>query len=125
MNSILKKAGLGVAMAATALTVAAPAEAQYYRHRDRGDATGAAIVGGIIGLGIGAAIASSNNNRYYDRGYYNNGYIDRGYYDNRYYDRGYYPRNGYYDYNYRPRRCWVERRYDPYYGRGVPVRVCG
>ena len=57
MNSILKKAGLGVAMAATALTVAAPAEAQYYRHRDRGDATGAAIVGGIIGLGIGAAIA--------------------------------------------------------------------
>lgn len=127
MNSLLKKAGLGVAMAATALTVAAPASAQRYgyRHYDRGgDAAGAAIVGGIIGLGLGAAIASSNNNRYYDRGYYNNGYYDRGYYNNGY-DRGYYPRNGYYNYDYRPQRCWIERRFDPYYGRGVPVRVCG
>ena len=122
MNNFLKKAGLGVALAATALTASAPAEAQRYggyRHYNRGgDTTGAAIVGGIIGLGVGAAIASSNNNRRYDRGYYNNGY---GY---GYQQPGYYPRAGYYN-DYRPRRCWVERRFDPYYGRGVPVRVCG
>jgi len=125
MSNFLKKAGLGVAMVATAMSVAAPADAQRYgyRHHNRGgNAAGAAIVGGIIGLGIGAAIASNNNNRYYDRGYYNNGYYNNGYAQ---YDRGYYPRNGYYNYNYRPRRCWIERRFDPYYGRGVPVRVCG
>ena len=132
MTNFMKKAGLGIAMAATTLAVAAPADAQRYgyRHYNRGgDATGAAIVGGIIGLGLGAAIASSNNNRYNDRGYYNNGYYNNGYgqYDRGYnpYDRGYYPRNGYYNNNYRPQRCWVERRYDPYYGRGIPVRVCG
>lgn len=126
MNTIIKQAALGVAMAATALTVAAPAEAQRYygRHYNRGgDAAGAAIVGGIIGLGLGAAIASSNNNRYYDRGYYPQG--NYYYPQNNYYDRGYYPRQSYYNYDYRPQRCWVERRYDPYYGRGVRVRVCG
>ena len=122
MNDILKKAGLGVALAATALTVAAPADAQRYRgyrHHRGGNAAGAAIVGGIIGLGLGAAIASSNNNRYYDRGYGNRGY---GY---GYGQPGYYPRAGYYNRDYRPRRCWVERRYDPYYGRPISVRVCG
>ena len=117
MNAMIKKMGLGVALAATALTASAPANAQRwggYRHYNRGgDTAGAAILGGIVGLGVGAAIASSNNNRYYDRGYYGGGY----------YDRGYYPRQGYYNYDYRP-RCWVERRYDPYYGRGVRVRVC-
>lgn len=118
MNSLLKKAGLGVALAATAITASAPAEAQRwggYRHYNRGgDTAGAAILGGIVGLGVGAAIASSNNNRYYDRGYY---------------DRDYYappPRAYYYDdynYNYRP-RCWNQWRWDPYYGRNVRVRVC-
>jgi hypothetical protein len=121
MNNLLKKAGLGVALAATAITVSAPAEAQRwggYRHYNRGgDTAGAAILGGIVGLGVGAAIASSNNNRYYDRGYY---------------DRDYYapppPRSYYYDdynynYNYRP-RCWNQWRWDPYYGRNVRVRVC-
>ncbi|VVS99263.1 conserved exported hypothetical protein [Sphingomonas sp. EC-HK361] len=118
MNSLLKKAGLGIALAATAITASAPAEAQRwggYRHYHRGgDTAGAAILGGIVGLGVGAAIASSNNNRYYDRGYY---------------DRGYYappPRAYYYDdyrYNYRP-RCWNQWRWDPYYGRDVRVRVC-
>ena len=116
MNGLMKKAGLGIALAATALTATAPADAQRYRggyggYRGyhHGDTTGAALLGGIVGLGVGAAIASSGN-----RGYYNGG---------GYYDRGYYPRGGYYSYDYRP-RCWVERRYDPYYGRGVRVRVC-
>ena len=69
-----------VAAATMAVGAAAPAEAQYYRHRDRGiDAgdvlTGVAVVGGI------AAIASAigNSNRY-DRGYgYNGGYVREGY----------------------------------------------
>ncbi len=124
MNGLMKKAGLGIAMAATALTAAAPADAQrwggyYGRHRG-GDATASALLGGIVGLGVGAAIASSNRNRYYDRGYYYDAppppppvYRDRGFYR----DRGYY-----YD-NYRP-ACWTEYRYDPYYGGRVPVQIC-
>ena len=127
MNGLLKKTVLGGALAATALTAAAPAEAQYrggyrggYRHHDGIGAGGAAVLGGIVGLGLGAAIASGNNrDRYYDRGYYN-GPGPRGYY----YDS--YPRDGYYNdyrYNYRP-RCYVERRWDGYYGRPVDVRVC-
>jgi hypothetical protein len=122
MNSILKKAGLGLALAATALTAAVPAEAQWrggYRggyhggyHRG-GDAAGAALLGGIVGLGVGAAIASNRGGGYYDRGYYNG---PRGYY----YDG---PRYYYNDY-YRGPRCWTSYRWDPYYGENVPVRVC-
>src|SRR3569623_1340990 len=109
MTTLLTKAVMGATLAATALTVAAPAEAQYYRGRHYhrgGDATGAAIVGGIAG----AAIASSNNR-------------DRYYRDDYYYNQ---PRYNYYNeypqYNYR--ECRIERRYDPYYGRSVRVRVC-
>ena len=36
-----------------------------YHHGGGGNAAGAAIVGGIIGLGVGAAIASQGYNRYY------------------------------------------------------------
>lgn len=82
MNGLLKKAGLGIALAATALTAAAPADAQRwgryggwhggYRHYDRGGNVAAgALLGGIVGLGLGAAIADSNRDRYYDRRYYN------------------------------------------------------
>ena len=115
MNGFLKKAGLGVALAATALTAAAPADAQrwggryrpYYHHGGEGAA--GALVGGIIGLGIGAAIASSNRPRYY--------------YDAPppppppayYYERPYY--------NYYP-RCYTSWRWDPDWGREEPVRVC-
>lgn len=131
MTTLLTKTVLGSVLAATALTAAAPAEAQYRgyrggRHHDGIGSGGAAVLGGLVGLGLGAAIASSNNrDRYYDRGGYDRGYYDgpgpRGgyYYDN-------YPRGGYYqDYrrNYRP-SCYVERRYDPYWGRRVDVRVC-
>ena len=79
---------------------------------------------GIAGRAVGAALASNRNDRYRD-GYYDRGY--RGYYDDRYYrgggyyNRGYYDR-GYYDRGYRG--CYVERRYDPYYGRSVRVRIC-
>jgi hypothetical protein len=115
MNGVLKKAGLGIALAATALTAAAPADAQRwgrgYRGHRGGDVAGAAVLGGILGLGVGAAIASNNRGRYYDRGYYNDGYY-RGPPVRSYYRQDYYP------------RCWTEWRGDPYYGGGVPVRVC-
>jgi hypothetical protein len=117
MNGLIKKAGLGVALAATALTAAAPADAQRFRrhHRGGGDVAAGALLGGIVGLGIGAAIASNNRDRYYDRGYYDRGYYDQGYYyalpprviyRERYFAprplyRGYYPAprfRGYYGY---------------------------
>jgi len=132
MTSLLKKAGIGIALGATVLTAAAPAEAQYrgryYGRHYRGDA-GPAIIAGVAGLAIGAAIASNNNryyrDGYYDRRFYRDRYYDRGFYDRGYYDRGYYPRRGFYD-GYRGRfpRCFVERRWDPYYGQPVRVRVC-
>ena len=113
MNGLMKKAGLGIALAATALTAAAPADAQRwgrgyrgggwggYHHRGGGNAAGAAVLGGILGLGVGAAIASSNRDRYVDRGYYNGGYYDGP------------PVRTYYRQDYRP-RCWSEWRVDPY-----------
>lgn len=125
MNKFLTKAVLGTTLAATALTAAAPADAQRYRRWHRDNDAGVAIAGGIVGLALGAAIASSANDRY-DRDYY---YRSRGYradYDDYYYrERGYYPPDGYYAYRYRDyRHCWVERRYDPYWDRSVRVRVC-
>jgi len=114
MKTFLKKAGLGVALGATTLGLAAaPAQAQRwhggYHHYHHGDAAGAALLGGIVGLGVGAAIASDHD-RYYDRGYY----APPPYYGDDYYG---------YRYDYRP-RCYVQSRWDPYYGRPVPVRVC-
>lgn len=122
MTGLIKKAVLGTAMAASALAASAPADAQYYRGRGHrgGDTAAAAILGGIVGLGVGAAITSSNNRgRYYDRGYS----YDRGYYDDGYYQRprGYYYND--YNYNYRP-RCFIERQYDQWNGRPYDVRVC-
>lgn len=71
-----RKATLAIALAASALASATPAMADPYygRHRGRGgDTAGAAIVGGIIGIALGAIIASSsdnNRNRHYaDRRY--------------------------------------------------------
>jgi len=121
MNGLLKKAGLGAVLAATVVTTAAPAEAQRYRryHRGGGDVAAGAVLGGIVGLGVGAAIASSNRDRrYYGDGYYYGprpryrGYYyappprrfyrgyDRGYYPRGYYGGGYYgrPYRGYYGY---------------------------
>lgn len=125
----ITKAVLGLTLGATALTAAAPADAQRYRYRDR-DNTGTAVVAGIAGIAIGAALASSSRDRYYDR--YDRRYYDydRNYYDydRPYYrDRGYYPRDGYYYRHYEQRGwrgCSVRRVYDPYIGRRVKVRYC-
>jgi hypothetical protein len=121
MTNFVKKATLGLVMGATAMTaMAVPAEAQrHYRGRHH-DNTGTAIVAGIAGLAIGAAIASSDR-RYRDPRYD----YDRYYYR----DHGYYPTDGYYyRENYRRYRgynhCTVRRVWDPYEQRRVRIRYC-
>ena len=118
MANFVKKAVLGTVLGASVLTAVAPAaDAQRYRryHRDDG---GAALVAGIAGLAIGAALADGGR---YDRRYG---------YDRRYYQqRGYYPTDGYYYQDYQRRyrgfdRCTTRWAYDPYYGRQVRVRYC-
>jgi len=92
--TMFKKATVATVLAATALTSVTPAMAQSYqgRRHNGGDATGAAIVGGVIGLALGALIASSgnrnNHNRYSDRGWqWRDGYYWDGQ-GRRYYEDG-------------------------------------
>jgi len=101
--NLIKKTAFATALAATALTSATPAMARDHWHRG-GDRTGAAIAVGVVGLALGAMIASSANDRhrYRDRYYRDGRYYDRDgrYYDDRYdrydrYDRDYYDRRGY------------------------------
>lgn len=130
MTSIFTKASLALALGATALTVAAPAQAQRYGHRGHGDG-GTALIAGIAGLAIGAAIVSSSrhrDDRRYDERYdgryeVRDGYYDdgNGYRDDRYRDGRY--RDGREDY--RDGRCHVESRWDRYSRERVMVRVCG
>lgn len=113
MKTLFAKAGLALALGATALTVAVPAQAQRYdrgyRHHNNGDT---AIVAGIAGLAIGAAIASSGRNDgyyepdyYYDGGGYGYGYDQYSYrdyrpvYPQRYYNQRYYSQRYYNGYN--------------------------
>lgn len=102
----LKRIAMGAALAAASLSLAAtPAQARD-RYGDGGDDAAIAIGAGIIGLAIGAAIASNHNDRY-DRRYYRS-YPSRDYY---YYDGSYY--NGYprYRNNYRNYRRDYRRDY--------------
>lgn len=102
MTNIITRIGMGAALAATVLTVASPAEAQRWRgggRYDRGDVAGAALVGGIVGLGVGAAIA--NRGPYYGGGYYGP------YYGPRY--RYYAPPVVYRPRFYRPRAIYAPR----------------
>jgi hypothetical protein len=125
MKTVLKKAVATIATGATLFGMAAPVAARdgHYGHghggyesrQDRGDVAGAAIAGGIVGLVLGAAIASSKRD---DRGYYDDGYR-RTYYRSDYrrdYDRGDYYRRGYaYDNGYY-RHCRTHRYYDDHRG---------
>ncbi|RZK02573.1 MAG: hypothetical protein EOO76_06435 [Novosphingobium sp.] len=89
-----RNAAFVAALALGTTTLATTAEARD-RYRDRGDDAALAIGAGIIGLAVGAAIASDR-----DRGY------------DRYHDGGYYgPRRGYAAYGY-------PRSYYPAYPRG-------
>ncbi|MDE8650870.1 hypothetical protein [Novosphingobium album (ex Liu et al. 2023)] len=82
--NLFQKGILATTLAATALATTAPAMARDYRDNDNTAAV--AIGAGVIGLALGAIIASSDDN-------------DRDRYDNRYYVRdGWYYNNGqYYD----------------------------
>lgn len=107
MKTLIGKAVLAATLAASALTVASPAQARDgYRHRGGGDDAAIAIGAGIIGLAIGAAIASDHNDdRYDDRDYYYDSYprYRGGYYYNSY------PQ--YYRYDYRDARRDYRRDY--------------
>jgi len=112
MTNLFKKTALAAALAATALAGSAPAMADGYRHHG-GDGAGIAIGAGIVGLALGAIIASdSHHDRYdrrYDRGYYE-GYNGGGYYG-RPYVQQYWARDGY-------RHSHENREYREYSRRG-------
>lgn len=92
MLSGLIKSASAMLLPVVALAAAVPAQARDgYRGRG-GDDAAIAIGAGVVGLALGAAIASSDRDRDY-------------YYDDGYYDGGYYPRGGYYT-----------RAYPRYYG---------
>lgn len=81
MNKILTAGMAALTLAGGALTTATPAAARdwngyhggYYRG-DRGDDAGAAIAGGIVGLALGASLASHNGGPYYGGSYYGPAY---------------------------------------------------
>jgi hypothetical protein len=109
MNKILTAAiaaiTLGGAVSATATAAdARPYAGHYYGGHYGGRGNGAAIVAGVAGLAIGAAIAS-------DHPRYGYGYGGGPYYAPAYYAGGYYG------------TCYTTRwAWDPYMGRRVPVR---
>lgn len=112
----------------------------YSSRHDNNDVAGAAIAAGVIGLVLGAALASSSNDHhsYYDNGYYNRGYSNYGGgygsygYSQPYYGSGYGSYGGGYGYGQQPyygggygyQRCYTTRSWDPYYGDYVSHRVC-
>ena len=112
---------VGSGLAASALAAATPAQADRGYYRRGGDTTGAAIAGGIVGLAVGAAIASSGrHDHYYDgprypryRAYYvyrdhprYYGGWDRGRWEHRRWEREQWER-----------RRWQERHWDRDYPR--------
>jgi len=127
MRAVIKGALAAALLAGSSLAGTAPAEAR--------DHTGTAILAGIIGLGVGAAIASSDHqDRYYANDRYGSGY-GYGYdapanyyyaqpsysygvtYDRGYYDRGYYGGRGY-DRHDRHHHRDYDRRDNDWHDRG-------
>jgi len=97
MPQTARKALMAATLAATAIgcTVgaASPAMAQRYGHHRGGGDAGVAIGAGILGLAVGAAIASESHPVYYRERYYDGPayYREPVYYDypDYYYDRPY------------------------------------
>lgn len=113
MLNRFKRGALAAVLAVGAMTIATSAQAHDRYYDRRGDDAALAIGAGIIGLAIGAAIASDRDDRYYyhDRGYYRPypRYYYRSYPRGYYYDR--YPRRDYrfyreYRHRDEPRRYW-------------------
>lgn len=72
--NLFKKSVLAAGLAASALVATTPAMARDY-YRGGGDPAAAAVGAGIVGLAVGALIASSHpHDRYYEDGYYDDGY---------------------------------------------------
>jgi hypothetical protein len=133
MRKALTAALAAITLGGAVCATAAPAEAQHYRggyggygghYRHDRDNGGAALAAGVVGLALGAALASNSHGYGYDRGDYGHGYYDRGYYDRGYYGRGYYAPSYAYGYGYPAYRTCETTRWvwDPYIGRRVPVR---
>jgi hypothetical protein len=113
MRKALTAAMAAITLGGAVCATAAPAEARphggyyhggYYGGHYRHDNGGAAVAAGVVGLALGAALAS-NSHSYYDRGYYAPGYYAPSYY-------------GGYGYRMCESTRWV---WDPYIGRRVPV----
>jgi len=118
MRKSLTAAMAAITLGGSLLAAAAPAEAQryhggYYGGHDyrRHDNGGAAVAAGVVGLALGAALAS-NSHPYYGHSY---GYYGRPAYA---YGYGYEPAYGY-GYRTCETTRWV---WDPYIGRRVPIR---
>lgn len=90
--NLFRKSILGLALGAATLSSASPALADGWRgHRHGGgDDAAIAIGAGVVGLALGAAIASSRDDDRYER-------------DDYYYDRGYPQYREYYYYREGPR----------------------
>ena len=100
MRTIFKAAMLAATLGVTSIAAIQPAEA-------RGGDAGVAIVAGIVGLGLGAAIASSDHPHYAPAQY---GYApQQPYYGQGYYAQPYAYGYGGYDNGYGDRR-WDEAR---------------
>jgi hypothetical protein len=121
MKKFITTSMAALTLAGTGLA-AAPASAHDwggYGYRHHSDDAGYAIAGGIIGLALGAALASHHN--HYDR--YHNGYGYNGYgysgYNNYNRDNGYNNYNNYNGYNGYNSYGYSQPQYGSSYGYGT------
>ena len=151
MKSMVKKSTLALAIGASTLAAASPAEAQRWR-RDRGNDVGVALAAGVAGIVIGSALTQDRwGPGFRGRGGWGGAgwggpgwggpgwgggwdprwdYDPRFDYDRRFFrQRGFFPADGFWAHQNFGRfggwnRCVVRRVYDPYIGRRVRVRFC-